>query len=110
MESRIEEIVAEVTIETLERLAFIFASTEDDFEPLEPDEAEFAKVSFTGPISGALVLAISKIALPEFAANMLGVDDEDDVNSRPETRHVKRILEYHLRQSAAGNFRQASGF
>ena len=92
MNPRYEEILAEVTIETLERLAFIFASTEDEFETLDLDEAQTAKVSFTGPFSGDLVMDISKFALPEFAANMLGEDDEENVTLEQQQDTLKETL------------------
>ena len=92
MNPRYEEILAEVTIQTLERLAFIFASTEDDFETLDLDEAQTAKVSFTGPFSGYLVIDISKFALPEFAANMLGEDDEENVTAEQQLDTLKETI------------------
>ena len=92
MNPKYEEILAEVTVETLERLAFIFASTEDDFEELEADEAQTAKVSFVGPFSGDVVMDISKFALPEFAANMLGEDDEEDVTPEQQLDTLKETL------------------
>jgi CheY-specific phosphatase CheX len=92
MNPKYEEMLAEITTQTLEKLAFIFAGTEDDFDALNLDEAEIAKVSFKGPFSGMLVMAISKFALPELSANMLGEDDQDTVTLDQQQDTLKETL------------------
>lgn len=85
MSEKIKEIMNQTIIDTLERLAFIFAGEEDDLDDLEYNEKETAKLYFDGVFSGILAIEISKDALPELAVNMLGVDDEDEVT--PEQQH-----------------------
>ena len=92
MNPKYEELLAEITTQTLEKLAFIFASSEDDFNALILEEAEIAKVYFKGPFSGMLVFAISKFALPELAANMLGEDDQDMVTMEQQQDTLKETL------------------
>jgi CheY-specific phosphatase CheX len=92
MNPKYEEILAEITTQTLEKLAFIFAGTEDDFDALNLDEAQIAKVFFKGPFRGMLAMAISKFALPEMAANMLGEDDQDAVTLDQQQDTLKETL------------------
>jgi len=76
MDKKVEEVMATVAIETLERLSFIFSSVaEDDSEPMSDSMA--ACVSFKGPFSGRLVMKMSVPVVLEMTANMLGIDEED---------------------------------
>ena len=92
MHPGLEKILSETVVQTLEKLAFIFASSEDDFEALNLEEADIAKVSFKGPFSGTLVMAIAKEALPELAANMLGEDNYDAVTIEQKQDTLKETL------------------
>lgn len=69
----------EAFTEVLGKLAFMFA------EPLErgesgdtPQEALQAEVAFSGPLHGRLSVAVPREWCSELAANILGVDEEDD--------------------------------
>ena len=66
----------EVAGETLEQLAFVF-SFPDDTHPdtLWETEVTGARVAFSGPVRVELLLVISQAAVPELAANMLGLDE-----------------------------------
>ena len=76
MNERITEIMAAVAIETLERLAFLYSSPQDENNGLMLNPME-ASISFRGPFSGRLVLKISALAVLELSANMLGIDEEN---------------------------------
>ena len=79
MRAKLEEILSRVTIETLEKLAFMFAFPDDGEENPPTDFKVTAIVSFTGPFSGTLVITISTEVLQELAANMLGLDDGEEI-------------------------------
>lgn len=72
------DVLLEVAGETLEQLAFIF-SFPDDMDPdaIWEGDVTGCRVSFSGPFQGGLLLLISTAALPELAANMLGLDEEE---------------------------------
>ncbi|MGD9332040.1 MAG: chemotaxis protein CheX [Desulfobacterales bacterium] len=72
------ELLMEVAGETLEQLAFIF-SFPDDMDPEAIWEAETTgcHITFSGPNNGELLMVISSSAMPELAANMLGLDDDE---------------------------------
>ncbi len=79
MSDRIKTIVAKESVQTLEKLAFIFATPED--EDIEPEVGETVDVSirFSGPFSGSMLILYPEGDLDELAANMLGLDDEDTI-------------------------------
>jgi chemotaxis protein CheY-P-specific phosphatase CheC len=77
MSEQVKELLSRVAGETLEKLAFMFSFPEDERGGMILDSAVAATVSFTGPFSGTLVMTVSNQLLPELAANMLGVDDEE---------------------------------
>lgn len=72
------EALAQVAAQTLEQLAFIF-SFADDSAAADGcgDDAIGAQVTFTGPLSGEILMFISRAALPELASNMLGLEEGD---------------------------------
>ena len=77
MSEQLKEILSIVAGETLEKLAFMFSFPEDERGTMILDSAVAATISFAGPFSGTLVMTVSNQLLPELAANMLGVDDEE---------------------------------
>jgi len=72
MSDRLKTIIAKESVQTLEKLAFIFATPED--EDIEPEAGETVDVAirFTGPFSGGMLLLYPEGDLHELAANMLG--------------------------------------
>ena len=77
MSEQLKEILSRVVRETLEQLAFMFSLPEDERGCMIPDSAVAATISFSGSFSGRLVMTVSNQLLPELAANMLGVDEEE---------------------------------
>lgn len=72
------ELLLEIAGETLEQLAFIF-SFPDEMDPdaIWEEAATGCRVAFTGPMHGEVLLVISSAAMPELAANMLGLDEDE---------------------------------
>ncbi len=75
----------QVAEEVLERLAFILSFPEEGMQPIDKTTAVGAKVSFSGPFEGKVIMLISGEVLPELAGNMLGIDDPDETTT--EQRH-----------------------
>ncbi len=72
------QLLSEVAAETLEQLAFIFSFSDDpDENALWDEDVTGCHVSFSGPHQGEILLAINSAVLPELAANMLGLDDDE---------------------------------
>jgi chemotaxis protein CheY-P-specific phosphatase CheC len=72
------DVLMEVAGETLEQLAFIF-SFPDEMEPdaIWAESVIGCHVTFNGQAQGGLLMLISAAALPELAANMLGLDEDE---------------------------------
>ncbi len=79
MNDKTDNIISKVTAETLEKLAFMFASPYDPGDSTEENPDTGVSVFFNGPFSGTLGMKVSGEVLSEIAANMLGVDDEDEI-------------------------------
>ena len=92
MRAKLEEILSQVTIETLERLAFMFAFTDEGEEIHPTGPMSVASVSFTGPFSGILVMAISMEVMQELTANMLGLDDGEEITEDQRSDALKETM------------------
>jgi len=78
MQHEHSELLMEVAGETLEQLAFMF-SFPDDMDPdaIWAESVTGCYVSFSGHTRGELLMLISSAALPELAANMLGLEEDE---------------------------------
>ncbi len=76
MDEEIKEIMSRVVIETLEKLAYIFSSPDDEMDSLTTDSV-CVTVTFSGPFSGQLTMKTTTLVVMELTANMLGIDEED---------------------------------
>jgi chemotaxis protein CheX len=92
MEQKIKKILARVTGETLERLAFIFTFPDDERDSDGPDPAIVGRVSFNGFFAGALLVRLSNTGIQELAVNMLGLDDDDEISSEEKQDAFKEML------------------
>lgn len=82
----------------LENFAFMFAEAPDDHKA--PDEPCLAvRMSFAGPLSGTALLAVPASLAAELAANVLGVDPEEQDNPLMAMDALKELLNV-----ATGNF------
>ncbi len=100
-----EVLVAEFS-DVLEHMAFLFA----EHVPLEdlpapPEEGLLISMKFSGPIGGALRLAIPKRMGIDVMANFLGIDAEEATNPKMVQDAVKELLNVtcgHVTTSLAG--------
>lgn len=92
MSDRIKKIVARESVQTLEKLAFIFAMPED--EDIAPEEGETidAVIRFSGPFSGTLMMLYPQSDLDELAANMLGLDGEEEISGEQKLDALKETI------------------
>lgn len=90
MIDKAKKILTSTAIETLERLAFIFSSAEEENDVII-SEMKAADVSFTGPFSGRLMMKISTPVVLEMTANMLGID-ESEATSEQQFDAMKETL------------------
>ncbi len=83
------QLLSEVAAETLEQLAFIFSLSDDpDENTIWNENVTGCHVTFSGPHQGEILLAINSAVLPELAANMLGMDDDEE----PSLEHQEDAL------------------
>ena len=92
MTEEIKETLKQVTIDTLEKLAFIFAYGEEDAEEDDFENMTTAGVEFSGPFSGLLMMTISNSSLAEIAANMMGKDDDEEIPIEQQNDTLKEAL------------------
>lgn len=78
MDKQIEKILAETAADSLEKLAFVFVYPAEGTATQLPDSVVTASVSFSGSFSGILVMKVSAEILSELAANMLGLDEDEE--------------------------------
>lgn len=83
--------LAEVTADTLEKLAFLFASPMESPPALEERALSTVQVGFAGAYSGGLELSLSKPALAELAANMLGVMDGEPLGEEQQQDALQEL-------------------
>jgi len=106
MRAKLEEIMSRVTIDTLEKLAFMFAYPDEDGEAQPKGSVVAGSVAFTGPFSGTLVVAMSIEVLQELAANMLGFDDDEETTEDHRSDALKETMNVicgNLLPAIAGN-------
>ena len=92
MKQQIKNILAVVTNETLEKLAFLFAFSDDERVKDGPAPAVTGQVDFSGFFSGSLVMRVSQGAVAELATNMLGLDDNSEVSVEEQQDAFKEML------------------
>jgi chemotaxis protein CheY-P-specific phosphatase CheC len=92
MNKQNSEMLSRVATDTLEQLAFLFSFPENDKVKMDIDFALAARVLFTGPFSGALVITVSAQVLSELTANMLGVDCEEGTTSDQKDDALKETI------------------
>lgn len=92
MEHKIKSILARVTSETLEKLAFLFTFADDERDTDGPEPAVAGRVDFSGYFSGSLVMRVSASDLQELAENMLGLDDDAEITLEEQRDAFKEML------------------
>ena len=75
-----KKTLAEVIVAVLENQAFIFADVVDNAEaPPLPEEHHVVQMAFIGPVCGGLTMVFPAVMCAEVAANMLGLDEDDEL-------------------------------
>lgn len=92
MRAKLEERMSHVAIDTLEKLAFMFAFSDEGGEDPPRDSAVTGSVSFTGPFSGTLLVIMSIEVLQELAGNMLGLDDGEETTQDHRSDALKETM------------------
>ena len=75
MNAAISGILSDVVVDTLQKLAFLFAVPLEGAAPEDTRELATVRVRFSGPLCGGMQLSLSRPVLAELAGNMLGADD-----------------------------------
>ena len=92
MSEKIKTILSRVAVKTLEELVFLFAFDEDEAQNWQADPAVAAGISFSGLISGTLIMKLSAKILPLLATNMLGVDEQEETTLAQQYDALKETL------------------
>jgi len=77
MNGKLSRILFTVTEDVLGKLAFAFCFPEDERAPIDRASAAGVRVHFEGPFNGSIIILITREALPDIAANMLGVESDE---------------------------------
>ena len=75
MNSAISGILTEVVVDTLEKLAFLFAAPLEEAASEDTEKLATVRVRFSGPVCGEMQLSLSRPVQAELAGNMLGAED-----------------------------------
>jgi len=92
MTEQIKETLCHVTGDVLEKLAFIFSFPEEGSEETDYGSSVAASVSFAGPFTGTLIMAVSNDTLPELTGNMLGLDDNESTTVEQQHDALKELI------------------
>ena len=91
MNRMLDEQLYRISAGTIESLALMFLVDEDEADVFDIDEAMVAKVDFSGPFGGRLLLRVTEDLLPEVTANMLGTPGEQDVTIEHQHDALKEL-------------------
>ncbi len=86
-------LLNQVFSQVAQELAFMFTEpAEDEVLPAVGPSFVLARMTFTGPINGKLAIAVPEDMCPEIAANVLGVDLDDDTMTVEPEDALKELL------------------
>jgi hypothetical protein len=92
MNDTLEPALREVAEETLQSLAFLFPlEPETEVEVDQTGETATARVSYTGPRSGCLLVTVPRSMLPSLTANMLGLPEAQVLAAGQEVDALKEL-------------------
>lgn len=86
------ETLTRVFTEVLEQLAFMFVEPADIGEAPAPPDPVSANMSFRGPCAGTVTMAVPREMAPVLAANVLGLDPEDEMGAQAARDALKELL------------------
>ncbi len=88
-----QEKIAKVCCEVLEQLAFVFADVIEGDDIALPDEGFIhASMSFSGVSQGHAELALPQKLAAQITANILGLDDEEHIETQQHEDAVRELL------------------
>ncbi len=88
---KINNILFAVAENVISKLAFMFVLQDDEIDSPDNGPEIFTMVNFKGPFSGKLIMNVSEKILPEIAANMLGVE-EDETGIEEQYDAIKELI------------------
>jgi len=91
MNQALRHKLIEVTGDTLEKLAFIFAFPAETPPAMDSQRSETVRVNFTGPVCGGVELSLPAGALPELALNMLGAEEGESFDTEQQHDALKEL-------------------
>lgn len=109
MNAAVSARLSAVTITTLERMGFLFASPAEEAPAAEELGLETVRVDFTGAFTGGLELSLSLPVLAELAANMLGAGDGTALSADEQQDALKELANVvcgNLLPALAGRVKQ----
>lgn len=80
MSNDITTVLHQTAVKIFEELVFLFFLPIDDTATEQSDPQALSMITFAGPFSGTLVIKMSTKILPELAANMLGIEDQEEIS------------------------------
>lgn len=93
MDSERGEKIARAFSDVFEKLAFMFAEPAEKAElPDDPGDAVLARMRFSGHWRGTLELAVPADMCPEIAANVLGLEPDDETAETRGPDALKEVL------------------
>lgn len=92
MNAAISGILTDVVIDTLQKLAFLFAAPLEGPAPEDTRELATVRVRFSGPVCGGMQLGLSRPVLAELAGNMLGADDASALSADEQYDALRELI------------------
>jgi CheY-specific phosphatase CheX len=92
MNAVISGILTDVVVDTLEKLAFLFAVPLEGPAPEDTGELATVQVGFSGPLCGGMQLSLSQSVLSELAGNMLGADDGSTLSADEQYDALRELI------------------
>jgi CheY-specific phosphatase CheX len=92
MNAAISGILTDVVVDTLEKLAFLFAVPLEGPAPEDARELATVQVGFSGPLCGGMQLSLSRPVLAELAGNMLGADDGSALSADEQHDALRELI------------------
>ena len=87
------QLVAEVFCEVMEKLAFMFGEPAGKEKSVPTEQAYIqTRMTYTGETSGMLALTVPASLCPQIAANVLGIDPDDERAAAASLDALKEVL------------------
>lgn len=106
MQTDNKEVVSEVFCSVIEQIAFMFAEVAEPAElPAMDQPFVEAAMSFDGPLRGRLIMAVPRQACCQIAANILGIESDDEFVASRAADSLKELLNVtcgHILTNLAG--------